>query len=105
MAFKEEGFCVVRGPDLLWGGDVRTFSPPSGPLVGVTVRPPCQGCSPIGNVNRARWGADSVMPGLIPEFRRVVHEARPDWWVMENSPYAYAPFPDAYELHLDTAWL
>lgn len=22
MAFEEEGFCVVRGPDLLWGGDV-----------------------------------------------------------------------------------
>lgn len=20
MAFEEEGFCVVRGPDLLWGG-------------------------------------------------------------------------------------
>ena len=22
MAFEEEGFCVVRGPDLLWGGDI-----------------------------------------------------------------------------------
>ena len=21
MAFEEEGFTVVRGPDLLWGGD------------------------------------------------------------------------------------
>jgi hypothetical protein len=27
-AFEEAGFCVVRGPDLLWGGDVRVFHPP-----------------------------------------------------------------------------
>jgi hypothetical protein len=27
-AFEENGFCVVRGPDLLWGGDVRLFTPP-----------------------------------------------------------------------------
>lgn len=25
MAFEAEGFCVVRGPDLLWGGDIRRF--------------------------------------------------------------------------------
>ena len=25
MAFEAEGFCVVRGPDVSWGGDVRTF--------------------------------------------------------------------------------
>ena len=24
-AFEEEGFCVVRGPDLLWGGNIKTF--------------------------------------------------------------------------------
>jgi site-specific DNA-cytosine methylase len=29
-AFEEEGFCVVRGPDLLWGGDIKTFHPPAG---------------------------------------------------------------------------
>ena len=27
-AFEEEGFCVVRGPDLLWGGDVGRFTRP-----------------------------------------------------------------------------
>jgi DNA (cytosine-5)-methyltransferase 1 len=21
-AFEQEGFCVVRGPDVLWGGDI-----------------------------------------------------------------------------------
>ena len=35
MAFEEEGFCVVRGPDLLWGGDIRRFHPPAGRFEGV----------------------------------------------------------------------
>lgn len=105
MAFEEEGFCVVRGPDLLWGGDIRRFHPPAGVFGGVIGGPPCQSFSPIGNVNRARWGEDSVMPDLIPEFARVISEADPEWWVMENSPHAYAPDPRAYRLELDGAWL
>jgi hypothetical protein len=35
MAFEEEGFCVVRGPDLLWGGDIKNFHPPRGKFNGV----------------------------------------------------------------------
>jgi len=34
-AFEEEGFCIVRGPDLLWGGDIRSFHPPAGRFDGV----------------------------------------------------------------------
>jgi len=104
-AFEEEGFCVVRGPDLLWGGDIHRFAPPSGVFQGIIGGPPCQCFSPIGNVNRARYGADAVARDLIPEFRRVVAAASPDWWLMENSPYAYSPFEGAYRLILDTAWL
>lgn len=104
-AFEGEGFAIVRGPDLISGGDVRAFSVPPGRFDGVIGGPPCQRFSPIGNVNRARWGDDSVMPDLIPEFRRVVLEAQPVWWVMENSTYAYAPFDNSYALVLDTAWL
>lgn len=104
MAFEKEGFCVVRGPDLLWGGDIQHFHPPAGRFDGVIGGPPCQSFSPIGNVNRARWGDDSVMPDLIPEFRRVVEKAAPTWWVMENSPHAYAPF-EGHELRLDNASL
>lgn len=103
-AFEEEGFCVVRGPDLLWGGDIRSFHPPAGRFDGVIGGPPCQAFSPIGNVNRARWGDASVGPDLIPEFARVVQEAAPTWWVMENSPHAYAPL-GGYALTLDSEWL
>ena len=35
QAFEEEGFCVVRGPDLLWGGDIRRFHPPAGVFDGI----------------------------------------------------------------------
>lgn len=104
-AFEEAGFCVVRGPDVVWGGDVRAFHPPAGRFDGVIGGPPCQSFSPIGNVNRARWGEGSVMPDLVPEFARVVTEAAPAWWLMENSPRAYAPFPDAHSVTLDNAWL
>ncbi len=104
-AFELEGFTVVRGPDLIWGGDVAGFHPPRDRFDGVIGGPPCQSFSPIGNVNRARYGADSVMPDLIPEFARIVAEAAPAWYVMENSPYAYAPEPDAHIAYLNTAWL
>src|SRR5690606_6162473 len=97
-------FGVVRGPDVLGGGVLRAFHPPAGRFAGVIAGPPCQRFSPIGNVNIARWGEDSVAPDLIPEFARVIEEARPAWWVMENSPHAYAPFPDAHAVTLDNAW-
>lgn len=107
MAFEEEGFCVVRGPDLLWGGDVRRFHPPAGRFDGVIGGPPCQRFSGLGNVNRARWGDDSVMPDLIPEFERCVVEAAPAWFLMENVPAAPVPAVPGYYVQariLDNRW-
>lgn len=50
MAFEEAGFCVVRGPDLLWGGDVRQFGPPAGKFDGVIGGPPCQFASSMSRL-------------------------------------------------------
>lgn len=77
MAFEEEGFCVVRGPDLLWGGDIRRFHPPAGKFDGVIGGPPCKGESRLAHLN------GTVGVTLRHEFARVVAEARPSWWVME----------------------
>lgn len=98
QAFEEEGFCVVRGPDLLWGGDIRRFHPPRCIFNGIIGGPPCQRFSGLGNVNMARWGDDSVMPDMIPDFARVVREARPDWFLMENVPAAPAPRTPEYSM-------
>jgi len=78
LAFEREGFCVVHGPDLLWGRDMRDFHPPPGVFAGVIGGPPCQQFSRANAINGSP-GTD-----LIPEFVRVVNEARPAFVVMEN---------------------
>lgn len=100
-AFDGEGFCVVRGPDLLWGGDVRRFRPPAGRFNGVIGGPPCQSWSKMGNTNKARWGDDCVMPDMIPEFERVVEESACDWFTMENVPDAPLPKVKGYHVHAE----
>jgi DNA (cytosine-5)-methyltransferase 1 len=94
MAFEEEGFCVVRGPDLLWGGDVRRFHPPSGRFDGVIGGPPCQAFSRLVHIVRAK--GQQVAENMIPEFERVVREARPQWFLMENVVDAPQPAGGAY---------
>lgn len=91
-AFEEEGFCVVRGPDVLWGGDVRRFHPPAGKFDGVIGGPPCQAFSRLANIVRAN-GYEPRFGNLIPEFSRVVTEAQPQWYLMENVPDAPGPEP------------
>jgi DNA (cytosine-5)-methyltransferase 1 len=95
-AFELEGFCVVRGPDLLWGGDIRKFHPPAGRFDGVIGGPPCKRWSRLANIVRAVHGDDSVAEDLIPEFSRCVEEARPEWFLMENVPAAPLPAPRGY---------
>ena len=84
LAFELEGFCVVRGPDLLWGGDIKKFHPPSGRFDGVIGGPPCKAFSQLVNLVRAVRGPDSVAENLIPEYQRVVAEANPEWFLSEN---------------------
>jgi len=79
--FELAGFCVVRGPDTLLGQRIETFSAPAGHFCGVIGGPPCQDFSrarrhpPTGHGIR-----------MLTEFGRVVSEAQPLWWLMENVP-------------------
>lgn len=80
--FEQAGFVVVRGPDTLFGQDIRDFHfPSSAAVAGVVGGPPCQDFS--GLRRRAPSGYGQAM---LAEFRRVVTEAQPDWWLMENVP-------------------
>jgi DNA (cytosine-5)-methyltransferase 1 len=78
-AFEEQGFCVVRGPDLLWGGDIRQFHPPTNVFWGVMGGPPCQDFSRMRRDAPTGYGLE-----MLDEFLRVVTEAQPEWWLMEN---------------------
>jgi DNA (cytosine-5)-methyltransferase 1 len=89
MAFEEAGFCIVRGPDLLWGGDVSSFHPPRGRFDGIIGGPPCQAFSRLRHIVEAN--GYQTAPNLIPEFERVVAEAEPTWFLMENVPDAPLP--------------
>lgn len=94
MAFEEQGFCVVRGPDLLWGGDVRRFYPPAGRFDGVIGGPPCQAFSPLRFLVAAQ--GRTAAPNMITEFERVVAAAAPSWWLSENVPAAPHPTIPGY---------
>lgn len=79
--FEEKGFCVVRGPDKLWGGDVRNFHPPAGVFDGVIGGSPCQDFSRARRSPPTGEGLEMLL-----EFARVVMEAEPSWFLLENVP-------------------
>lgn len=104
-AFEEEGFCVVRGPEPLWGGDIREFHPPADVFGGIIGGPPCQVFSKLKSLN-PRSGEKHG--NLIPEFERCVDEAQPEWFLMENVPQAPEPSVAGYSVHnliLDNRWV
>lgn len=77
-AFEDEGYTLLRGPDILWGGNIKTFHPPRGIFEGIIGGPPCQfhsTLSKFGNVKAI---------DMTDEFLRVFREAEPSWAVMEN---------------------
>jgi DNA (cytosine-5)-methyltransferase 1 len=79
--FEAEGFCVVRGPDLLWGGDIRDFKPPPNIFVGIIAGSPCQDFSRARRSKPTGYGLE-----MLTEFARVVDLVSPDWWLLENVP-------------------
>ena len=80
--FEAVGFCVTRGPDLIFGSDIRDFHPPHGRFDGIIGGSPCQ------DFSVARRGIPPTGNGLemIGEFIRVVTAVRPRWWLLENVP-------------------
>lgn len=79
--FEQEGFCVVRGPDLVFGGDIRTFEPPAGRFDGVIGGSPCQDFSRLRRTPPTGNGL-----AMLAEFSRCVVAAAPDWFLLENVP-------------------
>lgn len=106
IGFEAEGFCVVSAGDIQFGRDIRCFHPPPGRFEGVIGGPPCQQFSRISHMAR-HMGYD-IKPNLIPEFERVVSEAKPQWFLMENVSEAPEPAVDGFHVHsflLNNRWL
>ena len=80
-AFEESGLCIVRGPDLVWGGDIRTFHPPPGVFWGIIGGSPCQDFSSLRRTAPTGYGVE-----MLAEFARAVTEAQPEWFLLENVP-------------------
>lgn len=80
QGFEAEGFCIVRDPDRLWGGNIHNYHVPAGKFDGVIGGPPCQLFSTENRTHR-----DPVKGmELVNEFLRVVEEASPAWFLIEN---------------------
>lgn len=111
-AFEEEGFTVVRGPDLLWGGDIRRFHLPAGKFDGVIGGPPCKAHTRFrGLIEHNHWKNPAkyhLAEDLIPEFERCISEAQPGWFLMENVPLAPRPNVAGYRVvsqAVENRWL
>ena len=79
--FEAEGFCVVRGPDILWGQDVRDFAPASHKFDGIIGGSPCQDFSKARRCEPTGEGIE-----LLKEFMLCVAIADPPWFLLENVP-------------------
>lgn len=104
MGFEAAGFCVVKGPDLLWGSDIRNFSakPLHGKINGVITGVPCHRFSnAVKKANRDKY------PDLWGEYWRVVDESQPDWalaecvWGAEASAINMFDCPEGYHLRCE----
>ena len=79
--FDLEGFCVVRGPDLIFGQDIRDFHPVAGRFDGAIGGSPCQDFSKLRRSAPSGYGL-----AMLKEFARCVEEAGLDWFLLENVP-------------------
>ncbi|MBL1294484.1 MAG: DNA cytosine methyltransferase [Thiotrichales bacterium] len=77
-AFKEAGFCVVSAGDLILGQDIRNFKAIANKFDGIIGGSPCQDFSTL----KRDKGTYSLE--MVDEFMRVVKEAEPSWWLLEN---------------------
>lgn len=101
LAFQEvwPEACIVRGPDPIFGSlhDIRSFHPPQSVFHGAFAGPPCQCFSRLRHL--VEHNGYTVAENLIPEFERVVGEAQPVWFLMENVPAAPEPVVSGYIVH------
>lgn len=101
MAFENLGFCVVRGPDIITGGNIIDFNVPYGRFDAIIGGPPCQDFS---RLNRNPKGNSLKMLG---EYSRIVKDSGCGWYLFENvitAPKFEITGYNQQRFSLDLAW-
>jgi DNA (cytosine-5)-methyltransferase 1 len=100
-AFRESGFCVVTGPDVLWGTRIEDFDAKglAGRFDGIIGGPPCQDFS---SARRSKPSGEGVR--LLGEYLRVVTELQPTWFLLENVPRVPDVRLDGYTVQRLDIW-
>lgn len=70
---------MVRGPDLIFGQNISSFHVPARKFAGLIGGSPCQDFSAARRSAPTGYGVE-----MLQEFLRVVGEAQPDWFLLEN---------------------
>ena len=83
LGFDQTGFCVVRAGEIDLGFDVRDFIPVRDRFNGIIAGSPCQSFS---LANRLKRNPNGYGLEMIHEFGRIVKQANPDWFLLENVP-------------------
>ncbi len=76
--FTDNGFIVVSAPEKILNGDIRDFKGIENIFSGIIGGSPCQSFS---GLNRNPNGYSLEM---LNEFKRVVIECKPQWFLLEN---------------------
>ncbi len=100
--FSDAGFTIFRGPDPLWGQHIEPYHVPAGIIWGIIAGPPCQDFSAARRSAPTGHGRT-----MLDHAARVIQEARPAWYLIENVPRV----PDCripgyhwQRLPIDQAW-
>jgi len=104
-AFREAGFIVVSAGDLIYGQDIRHFKGIKGRFDGIIGCSPCQAFS---DANRDRPDGENHYGFLmIDEYKRIVSECDPSWYLFENVRNAPNVMIDGYDhqrIDINQAW-
>lgn len=99
--FEKQGACIVQAQDKIMGGDIVNFHPPAGRFDGLIGGSPCQDYS---RLNRNPSNNSNLM---LDEYKRVVVESSPYWFLHENVVGVPEFEIDGYHVQrfvLDLAW-
>lgn len=80
--FQDNDFCVVSAGDVILYKDIQDFkNVPKNAFYGIIGGSPCQDFSMANRSEPTGYGLK-----MLAEYKRIVLEASPEWFLLENVP-------------------